>query len=101
MVCKYCEESDVSRLIERSKRINGETKTIYICTFCLWFILLNPDMKDEKRLSAREQLERKLSQKRKRSYSSMGQGAGGALQLPKKVRNEILKIRRQNVNSYN
>ena len=58
-------------------------------------------MKDEKRLSAREQLERKLSQKRERSYSSMGENAGGALQLPKKVRNEILKIRRQNVSPHN
>lgn len=101
MVCKYCEESDVSKLIERSKWSNGETKTIYICTFCLWFILLNPNMKDENRLSAREQLERKISQKRERSYSSMGQDAGGTLQLPKKIRNEILKIRGQNVGPHN
>ena len=35
MDCKYCGETDESKLVMRTESNNGEIETVYICNVCL------------------------------------------------------------------
>jgi hypothetical protein len=72
MACKYCGDSDESKLMMRSSLINGRVETIDICTGCFWFKKFNPEREHGNALSKKEPIERRISPKSQSTHSSVG-----------------------------
>ncbi len=62
MRCVHCGENEKSRLVARSKVVNGKVETIDICLECWWTKEINVDVKDGKRKSGKDGKESRLQQ---------------------------------------
>ncbi len=60
MACEFCGEEDKSRLGMRSSVVNGEVKTMDICSSCLGKKLIPSETENGKLLSKEKQFGRKL-----------------------------------------
>lgn len=57
MMCIYCNELDGSKLMTRTKLVNGKAETIDICQSCWWLKEINGDTEDGKSLSKQKPIE--------------------------------------------
>jgi hypothetical protein len=62
MACKYCNDKDESKLVMRSRVVNGKVETVNICTSCLWEQLLNDHSEDGTLLSNKDSHARRIPQ---------------------------------------
>lgn len=72
MRCRYCGESDESRLIMSTRNVNGKVETIDICLSCFWIERFKAEVKGEDGSVLREECERADNTVPARSLNSLG-----------------------------